>query len=30
MDEGIRKLSLNDFKILQTVGTGSFGRVKLI
>lgn len=30
MNENITKLKLNDFKILQTIGTGSFGRVKII
>lgn len=30
MDENIKKCNLKDFKINQTVGTGSFGRVKLI
>lgn len=30
MEEKIKKIDLKDYKILQTVGTGSFGRVKLI
>lgn len=30
MQDKIKKLDLKDYKILQTVGTGSFGRVKLI
>ena len=30
MEEKIKKLDLKEFRILQTVGTGSFGRVKLI
>ena len=30
MNENIKKLNLKDYQILQTVGTGSFGRVKLI
>lgn len=31
-DEGDRKdrLSLNDFKFLSTLGTGTFGRVRLV
>ena len=30
MEDKIKKLDLKDYKIMQTVGTGSFGRVKLI
>lgn len=30
MENKIKKLDLRDYKIKQTVGTGSFGRVKLI